>query len=336
MSESNRSGGDGGGGGGGGERYAYPQLTGVNYMSWSIRVQAIMEDQGVWEVVEPSEEADAAAEDQAAAVAKTAKDRKARAHLLQCLPDDLLMQVAKKKTGKEDDEGVDQYASKILAMSVKYGNLGGTLDDTAMVKKLFDTVPDRFITVVAGIEQFFDLKKLPFEEAVGRLKAYEERIQRGAGGSRGDGGQLLLTQAEWEARHKKSGGESSGKGRAQYGGSGDEKKGDEAHHARVENIEPVLMLAVTEVPESLEFTPRVITGMQHSAMYLDERQVMPELHLTGGEKKTGNVWYLDNGASNHMSGDAGKFQDLDKGVVGKVRFGDGSAVEIKGRGTLLF
>jgi len=37
-----------------------------------------------------------------------------------------------------------------------------------------------------------------------------------------------------------------------------------------------------------------------------------------------------------MSGDAGKFQDLDKGVVGKVRFGDGSAVEIKGRGTLLF
>ena len=84
-------------------------------------------------------------------------------------------------------------------MSVKYGNLGGTLDDTAMVKKLFDTVPDRFITVVAGIEQFFDMKKLPFEEAVGHLKAYKERIQRGAGGSRGDGGQLLLTQAEWEA-----------------------------------------------------------------------------------------------------------------------------------------
>ena len=84
-------------------------------------------------------------------------------------------------------------------MSVKYGNLGGTLDNTTMVKKLFDTVPDRFIMVVAGIEQFFDLKKLPFEEAVGRLKTYEERIQQGAGGSRGDGGQLLLTQAEWEA-----------------------------------------------------------------------------------------------------------------------------------------
>jgi hypothetical protein len=61
-------------------------------------------------------------------------------------------------------------------MSVKYGNLGGTLDDAAMVRKLFDTVLDRYITVVAGIEQFFDLKKLAFEEAVGRLKTYEEWI----------------------------------------------------------------------------------------------------------------------------------------------------------------
>jgi len=62
-------------------------------------VQAIMEDQGVWEVVEPSGEADAAAEDQAAAAARTAKDRKARAHLLQCLPDDLLMQWRRRRRG---------------------------------------------------------------------------------------------------------------------------------------------------------------------------------------------------------------------------------------------
>jgi hypothetical protein len=57
MSETQRSGGSGSGGGGGGgagERFVYSQLMGVNYTSWIIRVQAIMEDQGVWEVVEPS------------------------------------------------------------------------------------------------------------------------------------------------------------------------------------------------------------------------------------------------------------------------------------------
>jgi hypothetical protein len=55
---------------------------GVNYTSWIIRVQAIMEDQGVWEVVEPSGVGEMVSEGQAAVAARTAKDKKAREHLL--------------------------------------------------------------------------------------------------------------------------------------------------------------------------------------------------------------------------------------------------------------
>jgi hypothetical protein len=117
---------------------------------------------------------------------------------------------------------------------------------------------------------------------------------------------------------------------------GEEKKGDEAHHSRVENIEPTLMLMVTKVLEPIELAPRAIAGVQQHVVFLDERKVMSELHLTSGVKKAGAAWYLDNGASNHMSGDADKFHDLDAGIVGKVRFGDGSAVEINGMGTLVF
>jgi hypothetical protein len=49
-------------------------------------------------------------------------------------------------------------------------------------------VPERFITIVVGIEQFYDLKSLAFDEAVGRLMAYEERVWRGAGGGKTEGG----------------------------------------------------------------------------------------------------------------------------------------------------
>jgi hypothetical protein len=174
-----------------------------------------------------------------------AKDRKAKAHLLQCIPDDLLMQMAGKKTCKEvwdslkarhvgeervkearlqtlksefdgmtmkEGETIDQYTGRLTGMSVRYSNLGGSLDDQALVKKLFDTVPDRFIHVIAGIEQFYDLKKLAFDDAVGRLKAFEERTRRPSGSaSKSDTTQVLLTQAEWEARQKCSSGEGSGK-----------------------------------------------------------------------------------------------------------------------------
>lgn len=49
-----------------------------------------------------------------------------------------------------------------------------------------------------------------------------------------------------------------------------------------------------------------------------------------------NVWYLDNGASNHMSGNRSFFCRLDEGVTGKVCFGDDSRIDIKGKGSIRF
>jgi hypothetical protein len=332
------------------------------------------------------------------------------------------MQVAKKKTGKEvweclksrfvgadrvrdarlqtlksefdalrmrEDESIDSYAGKLTAMSMRYSNFGGTLDDVALVKKMFDTMPERFIQVIAGIEQFYDLKNLVFEEAVGRLKAFEERIRPRAGKSLTDEKQVLLTQAEWEERQRKAGGDSSGRGRSsearrgrgrgrgrgQGGGRGNgqdrdggseagkkdkshikcfkckgyghyanrcpggENKEEAAHHARAE-IERTLglMYAVAEVgqeKESREPVQQCQIG-RRGAVNLTEEKVKPELHLTGGGESTGDSWYLDNGASNHMTGDPGKFMELDGGVTGNVKFGDGAAVQIEGKGSILF
>jgi transposase InsO family protein len=111
-----------------------------------------------------------------------------------------------------------------------------------------------------------------------------------------------------------------------------EKKEEEAHHVRVAAMEPTVLLAET-----------VDLGLQEQApdlnlfteVYLEEK-VTPELHFTGEEEPKNNVWYLDNGASNHMCGDRLKFRDINQTVSGKVRFGDGSSVEIMGKGSILF
>ncbi|XP_062183227.1 uncharacterized protein LOC133887309 [Phragmites australis] len=110
----------------------------------------------------------------------------------------------------QEEDTLDQYVGKLNSMSVKYANLGATLDDAALVKKLFDTVPDHFLSVIARIEQFHDLNTMSFEEAVGWLKTYEERARtRASSGSSVRDVQLLLTQAEWQARQKKDSNDSS-------------------------------------------------------------------------------------------------------------------------------
>ena len=57
---------------------------------------------------------------------------------------------------------------------------------------------------------FCNLEEMSFEEAVSRLKAYEDRTRsRTPGGGLMINGQLLLSQAEWESQQKKGGGEIS-------------------------------------------------------------------------------------------------------------------------------
>jgi hypothetical protein len=53
----------------------------------------------------------------------------------------------------------------------------------------------------------------------------------------------------------------------------------------------------------------------------------------GGQEQR---WYLDSGASNHMTSSKAVFSELDGNVTGMVKFGDGSRVVIRGRGTIIF
>uniref|UniRef100_A0ACD5WYF1 Uncharacterized protein n=1 Tax=Avena sativa TaxID=4498 RepID=A0ACD5WYF1_AVESA len=64
-------------------------------------------------------------------------------------------------------------------------------------------------------------------------------------------------------------------------------------------------------------------------VFLNEERVVP---VPSPDER----WYLDTGASNHMTGSRSVFTSIDERVKGDVRFGDGSVVDIQGRGSVLF
>ena len=69
---------------------------------------------------------------------------------------------------------------------------------------------------------------------------------------------------------------------------------------------------------------------------LNEETVMVNLLTKGKDGVETNMWYLDNGASNHMTGDRTKFKELDEKLIENVKFGNGSIVLIQGKGSILF
>ena len=75
-------------------------------------------------------------------------------------------------------------------------------------------------------------------------------------------------------------------------------------------------------------------GKALKAVNLNEPRAQVHLRRVGGEQE--QQWYLDSDASNHMTGSKAAFSELDDNVTGTVKFGDGSRVAIRGRGTIIF
>ena len=94
----------------------------------------------------------------------------------------------------------------------------------------------------------------------------------------------------------------------------------------------MLKLQETQEADNTE-TQEADELMMHEIVFLNEKKVLPEKKY---KDKGANVWYLDNGASNHMTGDVRYFSKLDNTISGKVRFGDDSRIDIKGKGTISF
>jgi hypothetical protein len=106
---------------------------------------------------------------------------------------------------------------------------------------------------------------------------------------------------------------------------------EEAHHAQVDHEQPAILLATVNTVHIHRRDVKKSEGcMTHQVVHLNEKKVFP---ADGDEKE--DVWVLDTGASNHMTGRREALSSLDMSVGGTVRFGDGSLIEIEGIGSVL-
>ena len=183
--------------GGGPSSIKCPMLTSSNYTVWDMRMKITLKVHKVWEIIE-TESADGDKNDMATAL------------LFQSIPEDLILQVRELDTAKKvweaiklrnmgaervkearlqtlmtefdrlqmkDSDKIDDFAGKLSEISSKSSALGATIEEPKLVRKFLKCLPrKKYIQIVASLEQVLDLNTTGFEDIVGRLKAYEERV----------------------------------------------------------------------------------------------------------------------------------------------------------------
>lgn len=255
----------------------------------------------------------------------------------------------------KDGEQLDEFCLKLNGLVTNIRALGEDIEESYVVKKLFRAMPSKFLQIVSTIEQFGDIETMSVEEAIGSLKAHEERMKGQNEGSRGQllltedewskrensEGKLLLTREEWIKRNGRGGNDGASSQRFRGKDRGRDKSrvrcfscGILGHYAtncrkserEKDQKQEVNITQIEDDKPALLLTEK--DGKVDDLMLLNEENVVPKLGKIG-EREKSNLWYLDNGASNHMTGQRTKFRKLDESVMGQVKFGDGSIVDIK-------
>lgn len=178
-------------------------------------------------------------------------DKIALATIYQSIPEEVLLSIAEKTSAKEawdaietmcigadrvqkakvqtlktefemmsmrETDQLDDFCMKLYGVVTNIRVLGEKMEESNVVKKLLRAVPSRYLQIASTIEQFGNMEEMMVDEVVGRLKAHDERLR---GQEESTGGQLLLTQEEWQKRSNKGGlekyrfgGGSRGKGKS--------------------------------------------------------------------------------------------------------------------------
>ena len=89
-------------------------------------------------------------------------------------------------------------------------------------------------------------------------------------------------------------------------------------------------------PAAAAFASSSNTVVATSSMLMAVVEEVSDLLLRGSDGATSDpaLWYLDTGATNHMTGRPEFFTKLDDSITGSVKFGDISRIQIKGRGEI--
>ena len=249
---------------------------------------------------------------------------------------------------------VSEFTDKFSRIVFELRQLRERVDDKEAVKKLLRSMPLRYDSLTLSLEQFGDLDTMSLVEAIGSLKVHEMQLSKRDARKEEH---VLLSRAmsnfkkkKQEEEHTLRGrgrGRERGRCRGRDQGRGKSQPNEEQKQEGTRKPFDKSKVRCYNFKEFGHFAnecknekkPRVREetvnlAIEESNLFMAYTE---DVLLQGVQeiKIQDKLWYLDTGASSHMTGMKSYFKSIDENIKGVIRFGDESSVAYEGKGSIL-
>ena len=263
-------------------------------------------------------------------------------------------------------ETVVDFTMKFTHVVSDLRNLGETMMEKEVVRRFLQATLAKFNALTLSLEQYGELDKVSLDEVIGSLTVHELRLEEQ---ETREEEQILLAKAIGKTKISNKE-ESSSRGRGRHHGRGrgrgrgrgqgrnqsreeekDNKPFDksviqcyncqryghfayECRNPKKPREDRAYVAEATPAAAASASSSNTVVATSSLLMAIVEE--VSDLLLHGSEGATSDpaLWYLDTGATNHMTRRQEFFNKIDDSITGSLKFGNNSQIQIKGRGEI--
>ncbi|KAI3675541.1 hypothetical protein L1987_85131 [Smallanthus sonchifolius] len=336
-----------------------PIFKGEGYEFWKIRMKTILMSQDLWDFVENGyNDTDA---DRTRLRDHKKKDARALSLIQSGVHDELFSRIAGATTSKQawtyegdtkvqmvklqglrrefetihmkDGEHVGDFLSKVMKIVNQQRAYGETVTNQKVVEKVLRSLPIKWDHIVAAIEESKDLSVMTFDQLMGLLQSHEARVNRGC--------ENVAEEQALQAKEEEISLFTRGRGRGYSRGRGRGGRGRVNGRGKA-NVQCYNCNKYGHLSRDCWNEPQAspAIGDEHDEeegqlfMVMQENEENQALMITKGDASPPNIWFLDSGCSNHMTGQQSLFKNIDRTDTVAVRMGNGKRINVEGKGSV--
>lgn len=333
---------------------AIPRFDG-HYDHWSMLMENFLRSKEYWSLVEdgiPAAAADGVEETEAQCKAREdakLRDLKVKNYLFQAIDRTIMDTILNKETAKgiwdsmrqkyqgstkvkraqlqalrrefeilgmKEGEKVDEYFARTLTIANKMKAHGEKMGELVIVEKILRSMTAKFDYVVCSIEESNNLTTMTIDELQSSLLVHEQRMLGHGGGDE----QVLKATLEENFGTR-------GRGRGGFRGRGRGRGRQGFNKALVECYK------CHKLGHFQYECPSWEKGVNYAELD-GEEELLLMAHVEVNNSRREDVWFLDSGCSNHMSGNKKWFASFDEEFRHSVKLGNSTRMPVIGKGNI--